>query len=77
MKKILSLVIMGAMVICITGCNQTIIDTNYSYDKAVCDFGEYEIQEWTDYSDGEQIQFKTKDGQIILSSTQRCYLVRD
>ena len=76
MKKILSLAVMGVMAICLTGCNQTIIDTNYTFDKVICDFGEYEIKEWTDYN-GEQIQFKTKDGQIILSSTQRCYLVRD
>ena len=77
MKKILYLAIMGVIVICLTGCNQTIIDTNYTFNKAICEFGEYEIKEWTDYSDGEQIQFKTKDGKIILSSTNRCYLVRD
>ena len=61
-----------------TGCNYDIIDTSYSYNKAICNYNgdkfELEIKSWTDY-DGEQIQVKTKDNTYLLSANN-CYLTK-
>ena len=61
-----------------TGCNYNIIDTSYSYNKAICNYNgdkfELDIKSWKDY-DGEQIQVKTKDNTYLLSANN-CYLVK-
>lgn len=71
--------IMGLIVLfMMTGCNYNIIDTSYSYNKAICNYNgdkfELEIKSWTDY-DGEQIQVKTKDNTYLLSANN-CYLTK-
>lgn len=79
-KKILVLgVIIGCFML--GGCNKTIIDTTYSYNRAIIQLAngevvEVEIDQWDDY-DGEQIQIKAKDGTIYLTSSFRCDLIKD
>lgn len=81
MKKIIAIVLAGLMVMGLTGCNYTLIDTNYKFDRAIIELAdgeviEVEVASWTDY-DGEQIQITTKDGTTYLTSSFRCDLIRD
>ena len=85
-NKILKISVLVIMIIVmmfiLTGCNQTIIDTNYTFDRAIVVLNdgtkmEIQIKEWTDYSDGEQIQIKGKDGKIYLVSSFNTILIKD
>ena len=64
----------------LTGCNQQIIDLNYTYDKAICKIGnetkEIEIKKWNDY-DGEQLQIIDKEGTVYLVSSFNCTLIKE
>lgn len=56
----------------LTGCNRTVFDTKYGFDKALI-LGDdtsiiANVINWKDY-EGEQLQFVTSDGLIILSSS--------
>lgn len=63
----------------LTGCNYDLIDTNYSYDKAVITLNGktivVDVDKWTDY-EGEQLQIITKDGTVILTSSYNCILLK-
>lgn len=64
----------------LTGCNYTLIDTKMTFNKAII-FGEnsvtiIEIESWTDY-DGEQLQIKTTDGAVIVTSSFDTKLIDD
>lgn len=85
-NKILKISVLVIMIIVmmfiLTGCNQTIIDTNYTFDRAIVVLNdgtkmEIQIKEWTDYSDGEQIQIKGKDGKTYLVSSFNTILIKD
>lgn len=56
----------------LTGCNRTVFDTKYGFDKALILGNDTSIIanviNWKDY-EGEQLQFVTSDGLIILSSS--------
>lgn len=73
MKKI---ILIASLILVLTGCNRTILDTTYTFNKAVCYYGNneviYDIDSWTDY-EGEQIQIKV-DGTTYLISMNQCYL---
>ena len=65
--------------------NKDMWGTNDTFDTAICysDFdgdgvGEwktFEINNWTDYSDGDSIQIKTKDGDVYLFHASNCTLI--
>lgn len=63
----------------LTGCNYDLIDTNYSYDKAVITLNGrtivVDVDKWTDY-EGEQLQIITEDGTVILTSSYNCILLK-
>lgn len=67
-------------VLCLTGCNQQVIDLNYTYDKAICNingtYQEIEIKKWNDY-EGEQLQIIDKEGNVYLSSSYNCTLIKE
>ena len=75
MKKII-LIIIGC--VCLTGCNKTIFDTQYTFDKIICNYDgdkfELEVDKWDDY-EGEQIQVKS-NGKVYLLSMNKCYMTR-
>lgn len=84
-NKILKISVLVIMIIvsvfALTGCNQTIIDTNYTFDRAIVVLNdgtrmEIEIKEWRDY-DGEQLQIKGKDGKTYLVSSFNTILIKD
>lgn len=78
MKKLLLIAI---LLLVVTGCgNMDMWDTNYTYDRAICDIGgeyqEIEIRQWHDY-DGEQLQIIAEDGKIYLVSSMNCTFIKD
>ena len=79
MKKVLSVIIVVLVVFMATGCNQQMIDLDYTYNKAYCNYNgdkfELKIDKWNDY-EGEQIQIKS-DGKTYLLSANNCYLVKE
>ena len=57
----------------LTGCNKQIFDTTYSYDKAIISLPDGtiisgEVESWTDFSDGDQIQVKINGKQYLVHS---------
>lgn len=83
MKKILAtFLITLLMVIALTSCgNKQIIDLTYGFDKAIIslpngDVVEGEVQSWTDYEDGDQIQVKI-DGVVYLVHSTNIVLIKE
>lgn len=73
MKKKLLLVLVTIGVLSLTGCNKTIIDTTYNFDKAVIYLQdgsviEGKVQTWTDF-DGDQIQVKVNGKTYLVHSS--------
>ena len=81
MKKKAIGIIIAALCGCaiLTGCNKTMFDTEYTFDKAVINLGDktitVSVDKWNDY-DGEQLQIITKDGTVILTSSYNCILLK-
>lgn len=81
-KKILTVVLAAMMMLSIVGCgNMDMLDTNYTYNRAIIDLAngesiEVEIKQWRDYEDGEQLQIITPDGTVYLTSSYNCTLIR-
>ena len=80
MKKIF-LTVALLLMLCLTGCNYDMIDTTFTYDKAIIDLNngnivEVDVKQWKDY-DGEQIQIVSKDGTIYLTSSFNCTLIKN
>ena len=82
MKKILALIMVLVFVMTAVSCgNKRVIDLTYTYDKAiVClpngDIVEGEVEDWTDYDDGDQIQVKI-DGVIYLVHSSNVVLIKE
>ena len=82
-KKVLGIMLAVTIVGGLTGCgNKDLFDTNYTFDRAIIALpnGEYievEIDKWTDYEDGDQLQIIAKDGTVYLTSTLNCTLIND
>lgn len=83
MKKIIALILVVMMMLCVLcSCgNKMLFDTTYNYKYAYVVWPDgtaekLEISAWTDY-DGEQLQIKTKDGDVYLFSSFNCVLGTD
>ena len=84
-KKFGVAVFIAMVMISLYARNKDMWDTNYTFDAAICysDFdgdgvGEwktFEINDWTDYSDGDSIQIKTKNGDVYLFHASNCTLI--
>lgn len=71
-KKYMGTAIALSISLLTTGCNQTIVDTNYGFDECLI-LGDdtaiiMDVATWADYS-GEQIQLITEDNMVVLSSS--------
>lgn len=76
MKKILVAIIMlTLMVTTLSSCgNKQVFDTTYKFDKAIISLPNGEIVEgnidsWTDYEDGDQIQVKINGVTYLVHSS--------
>lgn len=82
MKKIISLSVLFALCLGLTGCgNRQLIDMNYKFNKAIIQLQngevvEVEVRSWNDY-DGEQLQVTSTDGTVYLTSSYNCTLIKE
>jgi ribosomal protein S1 len=65
----------------LSGCNKQIVDLTYSFDRAIISMPngnivEGEVQGWTDYEDGDQIQVKI-DGKTYLVHSSQIVLIAE
>ena len=85
-KKICVAALIAMMMVSLCACgNKDMWDTNYTFDAAMCygDFdgdgiGEwktFEVEQWTDYEDGDSVQIKTEDGDVYLFHASNCTLI--
>lgn len=89
MKNRIILGFMAAATIFMVACSDTSTsqvwgnkmwyDTDY-FDTAIIDLHNevitVEIESWTDFEDGEQLQIKSKDGTVYLTSSYNCTLIQ-
>lgn len=81
MKKALAILISLFAVASLSSCNKQIIDTNWSYDRAILylpngTIVDGDIESWTDYEDGDQIQVKI-DGVTYLVHSMNVVLISE
>lgn len=75
--------VVSALVLCLamTGCNKQVFDTTYNFDSAIISLPDGrivtgEVQSWTDYEDGDQIQVKI-DGVTYLAHSSNVVMIAD
>lgn len=82
-KTIIKIAIISIMTsILLTGCNRQVVDSNYTFNRAIVILNdgtkmEIEIEKWRDYDDGEQLQIIGKDGKVYLVSSYNTILIKD
>lgn len=81
MKKIFVMVASIAVILSMTGCNRQIIDTTFSYNRAIIHLPDGtvvdgKVQSWKDYEDGDQIQVKI-DGVTYLIDCMNIVLISE
>lgn len=72
-KRLLFLVVV-LMSLLLVGCNKQLIDTTYSFDRAIIslpngEIVEGKIQSWKDFDDGDQVQVKINEKTYLVHST--------
>ena len=77
-KLVLGLILASTLFV---GCgNYDLIDTTWSYDKAIINLGdreiEVEIESWINYKD-TSIQIKTKDGKVYLTDIKNVLMIKE
>jgi hypothetical protein len=81
MRKILILAVTIVAVCMLNSCNKTIVDTTYTFDKAIINLGEeyitINVKSWTDYQDGDQIQVTADDGTTYLVHSSNITLIKE
>jgi hypothetical protein len=76
MKRKIIIVTIVLALIGLTGCgNYQLIDTTYTFDKAIIELPngetiEGEVERWTDYEDGDQIQVKINGITYLVHSSK-------
>lgn len=80
MKKIICLLLAFACVLCLCGCNKTIIDTAYHFNYAyvampdgTCVDGP--IRAWNDWDDSDMIQVTFTDGTVYYTHSSNVILI--
>ena len=81
LKIVLLIVMILGGCLLLTGCNKQIIDTKYTFNRAIVTLNdgtrmEIEIAKWKDY-EGEQLQIIGKDGKVYLVSSYNTILIKD
>lgn len=81
MRKFLAVIMCVMVMTFMTGCNRDMLDTTFSYDKAIIslpngEFVEGEVDNWRDYEDGDSIQVKI-DGVTYLTHISNVVLIAE
>lgn len=73
------LIAAAAISVLFASCNKQIVDTTYSFDTAILYVGgewiTVDVDSWTDYEDGDQIQVKAEDGTTYLVHSNNITLI--
>ena len=72
-NKRLVLLVVVLMSLLLVGCNKQLIDTTYSFDRAIIslpngEIVEGKIQSWKDFDDGDQVQVKINEKTYLVHS---------
>ena len=82
MKKLIAAILTIILVVTLfAGCNRQLIDTTYSFERAILSLPNGEVVEgkvtsWKDYEDGDQIQVKI-DGKTYLVHSSNIVLISE
>lgn len=81
MKKIFAVALVIFMAVFMTACNKQLIDTTWSYERAIVRLPDGtvidgKLQSWSDYDDGDQIQVKI-DGVTYLVHSSDVVLISE
>lgn len=73
-KKFVAVLVIIIMIVVLAGCNKTIVDLTYKFDRAIIKLPngeviEGQISNWTDYEDGDQIQVKINSKTYLVHSS--------
>lgn len=64
-----------------TSCNQQIVDTSYTFNKAYITVGSstitVDVKTWNDYDDSDMVQVTAKDGTVYYSHSSNIILVKE
>jgi hypothetical protein len=81
MRKFIILAVSIVSLFILNSCNKTIVDTTYTFDKAIINLGEeyitINVKSWTDYQDGDQIQVTADDGTTYLVHSSNITLIKE
>jgi hypothetical protein len=71
-----------ALALALTSCNQQIFDFEWKFTKAYCkwpdgSFRVIEVEKWNDYADSDQLQVIGKDGNVYLFHAANVVLVNE
>lgn len=73
-KKVILAIALLSTITALTACNQQIIDTTHTYDRAILSLPNGEVIEgkvtsWKDFEDGDQIQVKINGKSYLVHSS--------
>lgn len=77
----IAVIIVAITAISLTSCNQQIIDTSYTFNKAYITVGSstitVDVKTWNDYDDSDMVQVTAKDGTVYYSHSSNIILVKE
>lgn len=79
MKKFLITLVTVGTVLITSGCNRDMVDTVFSYDKAMIRMPDGtvvkgNVESWKDYEDGEQLQIKIDGKTYLVHAGNACLI---
>lgn len=81
MRKIIISAIAIATIFMFNSCNKTIVDTTYTFDKAIINLGEeyitINVKSWADYQDSNQIRVTSTEGTVYLVHSSNITLIKE
>lgn len=80
-KLLLGTIGLGLLIGTLTGCNLQMIDTTWSFEKAIIclpngEIIEGKVESWADFEDGDQVQIKI-DGKQYLTHMSNVILISE
>lgn len=77
----IAVIIVAIIAISLTSCNQQIVDTTYTFNKAYITVGSstitVDVKTWNDYDDSDMVQVTAKDGTVYYSHSSNVILVKE
>ena len=80
MKKFIIAAVLSVLLL--TGCNVTLVDTAFAFDKAIITLSdeqtiEVSVKSWLDFENSDTIQVTTTDGTVYLTHYSNVVLVKE